>query len=151
MAIILSVILLNLSEIFLKIDKLDESYSEKIFPTNETIKIIGADINEFIEFKRLFTNDLIKAKTIYLNLVGAQNTLLLYNFSRLYLDQYKKLKFERGYLDFDDQILALDNSMDAIRQRYSTQFLAMDKAIAGLNETEKALDNMMEAWKGSMK
>jgi len=102
-------LLLNLSEIFLKIDKLDESYSEKIFPTNETIKIIGADINEFIEFKRLFTNDLIKAKTIYLNLVGAQNTLLLYNFSRLYLDQYKKLKFERGYLDFDDQILFVKN------------------------------------------
>ena len=59
--------------------------------------------------------------------------------------------FNADLSDFDDQILALDNSMDAIRQRYSTQFLAMDKAIAGLNETEKALDNMMEAWKGSMK
>ena len=53
----------------------------------------------------MFSYDLIKAKTTYLNLIAAQDTFLLHNFARLYLDHYQKLKTEKGYLDFDDQIL----------------------------------------------
>ena len=37
-----------------------------------------------------------------------------------------------------------------LRLRHEAQFAAMNAAVASLKETEKTLDNMMEAWKGSL-
>ena len=96
---------LSLCDIFLSRNQSDATYHEKPFPTNETIKIVGSGLDEFTEFKKLFSYDLIKAKTNYLNFLAAQETFLLYNFSHLYLNYYQKIKIEKGYLDFDDQIL----------------------------------------------
>ena len=53
--------------------------------------------------------------------------------------------------DYDDSLDKLDLRIEALRARYVSNFSAMDRAVAGLKETEAALDNLMEAWKGSMK
>ena len=59
--------------------------------------------------------------------------------------------FEENSADYTDQLAALDKSIARTRARYTTQFVNMEKAIAGLNDTKAGLENMMEAWKGSMK
>jgi flagellar capping protein FliD len=59
--------------------------------------------------------------------------------------------FEAHSADYTDQLVALDKSIARTRARYTTQFVNMEKAIAGLNDTKAGLENMMEAWKGSMK
>ena len=39
---------------------------------------------------------------------------------------------------------------DDSEPNYYLQFAAMNAAVASLKETEKSLDNMMEAWKASL-
>ena len=51
---------------------------------------------------------------------------------------------------YNDDLAALDESINRLRLRHEAQFAAMNAAVASLKETEKTLDNMMEAWKGSM-
>ena len=52
---------------------------------------------------------------------------------------------------YDSDLTALDESIARLRQRHEAQFAAMNTAVASLKETEKALDNMMEAWKAGLK
>jgi flagellar hook-associated protein 2 len=59
--------------------------------------------------------------------------------------------YNQDLLDFDTQIKNLDTNIEAVKARYITQFMAMEKAVASLNSTRSGLDNMMEAWKASMK
>ena len=68
---------LSLCDIFLSRNQSDATYHEKPFPTNETIKIVGSGFDEFTEFKKLFSYDLIKAKTNYLIFLASQETFLL--------------------------------------------------------------------------
>jgi len=51
---------------------------------------------------------------------------------------------------YDEKLATLDNNMASLRQRYLTQFSAMETLVASLKNTEKSLDNMMESWKGMM-
>jgi hypothetical protein len=44
----------------------------------------------------------------------------------------------------------LDERIEALRLRHEADFAAMNAAVASLKETEKALDNMMEAWKAGL-
>ena len=50
-----------------------------------------------------------------------------------------------------EDIAALDESIARLRARHEAQFAAMNAAVASLKETEKALDNMMEAWMAGLK
>ena len=59
--------------------------------------------------------------------------------------------YNQDLLDFDTQIKNIDTNIEAVKARYITQFMAMEKAVASLNSTRSGLDNMMEAWKASMK
>ena len=62
------------------------------------------------------------------------------------------LKIDRYNEDLDgyeNDLIALDDKIEALRTRYVTQFAAMESAVASLKETGKSLDNMMEAWKAS--
>jgi flagellar hook-associated protein 2 len=52
--------------------------------------------------------------------------------------------------DYDDQLAVLDSRMTAVRERYITQFMAMESLVASLNNTKVGLNNMMDAWRGSM-
>ena len=59
--------------------------------------------------------------------------------------------YNKDLSDYDEDIAALDESIARLRARHEAQFAAMNAAVASLKETEKALDNMMEAWKAGMK
>ncbi|MEC7190709.1 MAG: flagellar filament capping protein FliD, partial [Pseudomonadota bacterium] len=62
------------------------------------------------------------------------------------------LKIDRYNEDLDgyeNDLIALDDKIEALRTRYVKQFAAMESAVASLKETGKSLDNMMEAWKAS--
>jgi len=77
------------------------------------------------------------------------------NFSRDVLasgsDLQKKItNYNNDVSDYDEDLAALDESIERLRLRHETKFAAMNAAVASLKETEKALDNMMEAWKGGM-
>jgi len=52
--------------------------------------------------------------------------------------------------NFDDKLATLENNMVIIRERYITQFTAMENIVNSLNATKEGLTNLMEAWKGSM-
>ena len=52
--------------------------------------------------------------------------------------------------EYDEDLTALDESIERLRLRHEAQFAAMNAAVASLKETEKTLENMMEAWKGGM-
>ena len=54
-------------------------------------------------------------------------------------------------LDYQDDVVALDERMVSLKERYNEQFGAMEAAIANMKSTETTITNMMEAWKGSMK
>lgn len=53
--------------------------------------------------------------------------------------------------DFATDLINLDARIDKVRARYVEQFAAMNKTVASLKETEKSLENMMEAWSASLK
>ncbi len=52
---------------------------------------------------------------------------------------------------FATDLINLDARIDKVRARYVEQFAAMNKTVASLKETEKSLENMMEAWSASLK
>ncbi len=60
-----------------------------------------------------------------------------------------------GYNDdlsrYEDDLVALDESIARLRLRHEAQFAAMNAAVASLKKTETALDNMMESWKAGLK
>ncbi len=51
---------------------------------------------------------------------------------------------------YDDKLDTLDNRMTSLRERYVSQFTAMQSLVASLDNTKEGLDNMMDAWRGSM-
>ena len=62
------------------------------------------------------------------------------------------LKIDRYNEDlavYESDLIALDDRIEALRARHVKQFAAMESAVASLKETEKSLENMMEAWKAS--
>ena len=65
--------------------------------------------------------------------------------------QQKITSYNEDLSDYDEDIAALDESIARLRARHEAQFAAMNAAVASLKETEKALDNMMEAWKAGLK
>ena len=52
--------------------------------------------------------------------------------------------------EYEEDLSALDENIARLRLRYEAQYAAMNAAVASLKETEKALDNMMEAWKAGL-
>ena len=64
--------------------------------------------------------------------------------------QNKITDYNDDLSEYDDDIAALDESIARLRARHEAQFAAMNAAVASLKETEKALDNMMEAWKAGI-
>ncbi|MEX0503727.1 flagellar filament capping protein FliD [Alphaproteobacteria bacterium LSUCC0719] len=99
-----------------------------------TIKSSGADTNIYVG-KSLFES--------------------LNNFSRNVLasgsDLQKKItNYNTDLSEYDEDLAALEESIERLRLRHEVKFAAMNAAVASLKETEKALDNMMEAWKGGM-
>ena len=64
--------------------------------------------------------------------------------------QKKITNYNEDVSGYDEDLAALDESINRLRLRHEAQFAAMNAAVASLKETEKALDNMMEAWKGSL-
>ena len=65
--------------------------------------------------------------------------------------QKKITNYNDDVSGYDEDLAALDESINRLRLRHEAQFAAMNAAVASLKESEKTLDNMMEAWKGSMK
>jgi len=59
-------------------------------------------------------------------------------------------RYNDDIADFDDQLASLDARMTSLRARYVTQFSAMESLVSSMKNTETALDNMMESWKGMM-
>lgn len=64
--------------------------------------------------------------------------------------QKKITDYNKDLSEYDSDITALDASIARLRARHEAQFAAMNAAVASLKETEKALDNMMEAWKAGI-
>ena len=64
--------------------------------------------------------------------------------------QTKITNYNNDLSEYDEDLAALDESIERLRLRHEAQFAAMNAAVASLKETEKTLDNMMEAWKGGM-
>ena len=64
--------------------------------------------------------------------------------------QTKITNYNEDLSEYDEDLTALDESIERLRLRHEAQFAAMNAAVASLKETEKTLDNMMEAWKGKM-
>ena len=64
--------------------------------------------------------------------------------------QKKITDYNKDLSEYDEDITALDASIARLRLRHEAQFAAMNAAVASLKETEKALDNMMEAWKAGL-
>ena len=98
-------LLLKLSEVFLVNNDSEVPFRERSFPTVETIKRADGGLNKFIEFKSKFCLDLRNAKILYQNFLAANSTIIIHNFANAYLKKYSQLKSNKGYLDFDDQIL----------------------------------------------
>ena len=98
-------LLSSLSDIFLSKNEATVPLKEKSFPTVETLKTAGSDLDKFIKFKNEFCINLKTAKTLHINLLAAEDALLIYEFSKLYLTNYANVKSQKCYLDFDDQIL----------------------------------------------
>jgi ATP-dependent helicase/nuclease subunit A len=96
---------LKLSEVFLVNNDSEVPFRERSFPTVETIKRADGGLNKFIEFKSKFCLDLRNAKILYQNFLAANSTIIIHNFANAYLKKYSQLKSNKGYLDFDDQIL----------------------------------------------
>jgi flagellar hook-associated protein 2 len=65
--------------------------------------------------------------------------------------QNKITSYNADLLDYDDKMTRLDEQIASLRARHVSDFAAMNSTVASLKETEKALDNMMEAWKASLK
>ena len=63
----------------------------------------------------------------------------------------KLTKYNDDLTDLTEDMTKLDKRIEIIRARYVTQFSAMDKAVAGLKNTETYLDNMMESWRAALK
>ncbi len=61
------------------------------------------------------------------------------------IDRYKS-----DISDYDDKLSALDDRMASVRERYVTQFSAMESLVASLKKTEEGLSNMMDSWRGMM-
>jgi flagellar capping protein FliD len=102
-----------------------------------TVSIIGSGADTNIYLGRSLLESLRNYST---NLLQSSGDLSL------------KIKdFNDDVLEYDTQLTELDTRMASVRDRYNTQFLAMQRAVASLNDTKSSLDNMMEAWKGSMK
>ena len=64
--------------------------------------------------------------------------------------QKKITNYNDDLSEYDEDLAALDESIERLRLRHEAQFAAMNAAVASLKETEKTLENMMEAWKGGM-
>ena len=64
--------------------------------------------------------------------------------------QKKITSYNDDVSEYDEDLAALDESINRLRLRHEAQFAAMNAAVASLKETEKALDNMMEAWKAGL-
>lgn len=52
--------------------------------------------------------------------------------------------------DYDDKLAKLDSRMATMQERYVAQFGAMEMLVASLDKTKEGLNNMMDAWRGSM-
>ena len=65
--------------------------------------------------------------------------------------QKKITNYNEDLSEYEEDLSALDENIARVRLRYEAQFAAMNAAVASLKETEKALDNMMEAWKAGLK
>ena len=59
-------------------------------------------------------------------------------------------RYNSDISDYDDKLSALDNRMTSLRERYVTQFSAMESLVASLKKTEEGLNNMMDSWRGMM-
>ena len=64
--------------------------------------------------------------------------------------QQKITSYNKDITEYDTKLTNLDERIKSLRLRHEADFAAMNAAVASLNETEKALDNMMEAWKASL-
>lgn len=53
--------------------------------------------------------------------------------------------------DIQDDIDKLDEQMDALRQRYLTQFIAMQKIVLQSDKTRESLTNFMTSWTAGLK
>ena len=58
-------------------------------------------------------------------------------------------RYNEDLAGYESDLIALDDRIEALRARHVKQFAAMESAVASLKETEKSLENMMEAWKAS--
>lgn len=64
--------------------------------------------------------------------------------------QQKITNYNKDVAGYDNKLAKLDERIEALRLRHEADFAAMNAAVASLKETEKALDNMMEAWKANL-
>lgn len=51
---------------------------------------------------------------------------------------------------YSDELADFQLQMDNLTKKYTSQFAAMDLAIASMDGTKESLKSMMDAWKGSM-
>ena len=65
--------------------------------------------------------------------------------------QSKITAYNADLLDYEDKLKSLDDQIESIRARHVSDFAIMNSTVASLKETEKALENMMEAWKANIK
>jgi flagellar capping protein FliD len=59
-------------------------------------------------------------------------------------------RYSEKVSDYEEELTALDNQMQSLRDRYVAQYSAMDSLVASLKKTEEGLTNMMDAWRGMM-
>lgn len=65
--------------------------------------------------------------------------------------QTKIKSYNADLLEYDDKMTRLDEQIASVRARHVADFTAMNSTVASLKETEKALENMMDAWVASLK
>ena len=99
-----------------------------------TITSGGADTNIYVG-KSLFE----KLNTLTTEVLSSNSDL-----------QKKITNYNEDLSYYDTEMAALDERIAMLRSRHEAQFAAMNAAVASLKETEKSLDNMMEAWKASL-
>jgi len=52
--------------------------------------------------------------------------------------------------ELQDQLLALDEKMVSLRERYTEKYSALNRVMQSVKSTQTSLDNMIDSWKGLM-
>jgi flagellar capping protein FliD len=53
--------------------------------------------------------------------------------------------------ELQDELISFDERMVSLRERYTEKYAVLNNVMQSVKSTQTSLDNMIEAWKGSMR